>query len=174
MTQYAILEQKTWQQQAGLRTMLLWSSDTEGEFHIDPVPVVGHSIAHLYSPLLTEMADTWYLSPVSFDLGELTDDPVKHWEIEQDDIPEGEPYIIKKPIPVTVERQHESDFTAAFDAGNVSISGQTFQDAFQFLMLEILDTLDTLLSCQASLGSNAKRQLSVLSEYLAKTDSATR
>ena len=173
MSQYANLKQDVWQQQGILATMLPWSSDwrTEGEvLHINPAATLSRLSDDLYSSLI--FADTWHLSSAIF--GELTDDPVKHWEIEQDDIPEGEPYLIKKPIPVTIERQQEADFTAAFDAGNVSINGETFQDAFQSLTVEILDTLDTLLQCQASLGSSAKRQLSILGDYIAKTDSPPR
>ena len=116
--------------------------------------------------------DAWVLP--AGDVCALTDDPVKNWEITQDDIPAEEPYRIIKPVPVKVEREREMDFTATFEAGNVSIGGETFQDAFQSLVLEIMDTLDSLLDSDVNLGPDAKRQLRALGDYIVKTDNTTR
>jgi hypothetical protein len=177
MTQYANSEQETWQQLPVSETIVIWSAGgltaelTEAEV-LNVTPVVGfyHMSDYLSVPTTTA---TWsLLGPVPLD--ELTDDPVKHWEIEQAHVPEGEPYRIIKPIPVTVEPETDTGFTATFDAGNISISGETLHEAFQWLVLEILDTLDTLLACRMNLGSGAQRQLRILSEYIAKTDSPSR
>jgi len=105
---------------------------------------------------------------------DLTDEPIRYVEINQADIPMGEPYVLKKNIAAVVERESENEFIATFRAGNVAIGAETFGDAVQWLVLEILDTFDALTDCESNLGPDAERQFRTLSEYIAKTDGTTR
>jgi hypothetical protein len=105
---------------------------------------------------------------------DVTDEPIRYTDIKPSDIPQGEPYVLKKNIPVVVEWESGTDFIATFQAGNVSIGAETFRDAVQWLVVEILDAFDALTNFQSNLGPDAKRQLDILSDYIAKTDGATR
>jgi hypothetical protein len=172
MTQYANKEE-TWQETSS-PVVLFWPDDWRSRsltFELGVYEGIFPITAHLASHTI-ELPETLVLSAVN--LCTLADETIKDWEITQQDIPSGEPYKVIKPIPVKIVREHETDFTATFEAGNISIGGETFQDAFQSLVLEILDTLDTLLDCNASLGRDAALQLRTLSGYIGKTDNATR
>lgn len=98
----------------------------------------------------------------------------KEWEITQSDIPDGEPYQIIRPIPVKIEDDNEIEFTATFEAANIAIGGETPQDSFRWIVLEVLDTLDSLLSHGETLGPDAEKQLHTLSHYIVKADNASR
>src|SRR5208282_2910477 len=163
MTQYADLKE-TWYEIPS-PAVLFWPGNDwrslvsifdirafEGSYGIPPFA----SKLPAHGLITSVWIDTWVSAAGAC---ELIDEAVRNWEITQDDIPAGEPYRIIKPIPVKIEREHETDFTATFDAGNISIGGETFQDAFRWLVLEILDTLDSLLECTANLGPDAERQL---------------
>ena len=98
------------------------------------------------------------------------DRAVREATIEQSDLPAGEPYLLKKPIPVRMMRGSELDFTANFDDAGVSIGGESCHDAFEALVNEILDAFDYLAEHQAELGQEPQRQLTVLRTYLGKTN----
>ncbi len=101
---------------------------------------------------------------------EWPDAPVRYETIEQSDLPVGERYQIRAPIPVRVTREEPLDFTATFDEAGISIGGESFRDAFEALVNEILDTFDYLTEHQAELGAEPQRQLTVLRTYLGKTN----
>jgi hypothetical protein len=100
----------------------------------------------------------------------VTSDAVRHWRIEQTDIPPGEPYAVTVPIPVRIVREGELDFIASFEEASISISGESFRDAFQALVLDVLDTFDYLLSHCSDLGPWPEEQLAILKRHLAKAD----
>jgi hypothetical protein len=106
--------------------------------------------------------------PSSVSSFEWSEAPVRHFTIEQCNLPEGEPHIIKTPIPVTVTRENQVDFTASFDEAKISIGGESFRDAFEALVFEVLDTFDYLIEHEGELGAEPERQLKVLSKYLGK------
>lgn len=163
MTQYAKRDEETWRQTAP-ETILIslqdWpNTNTSVSFHFDPVPVI-------YLPLDKALAvtmDTWCLSP---DPVELSNDPVRHWEIEQENIPKDEPYKILKPIPVTVTEHNDLEFVASLDAANIAMGGTTFHDAFQALVFEILDVFDHLSANADRLGPQPEKQLKLLRTHL--------
>jgi len=95
---------------------------------------------------------------------------IKDWEIEQGDIPPEEPYRIETPIPVKVTRHNELDFTASFDDAGIAIGGESFHDAFQALVFELLDAFDYLLASSSCLGPEPRKQLEVLSKHIVKID----
>ncbi len=72
------------------------------------------------------------------------------------------------PIPVRIVREGELDFIASFEEADISISGESFRDAFQALALEVLDTFDYLLSHCSDLGPWPEQQLAILKRHLAK------
>ncbi|MBF6571247.1 MAG: hypothetical protein IVW54_20480 [Candidatus Binataceae bacterium] len=90
------------------------------------------------------------------------------WKIEQEDLPEGEPYAIIRDIPVKITRDGVLDFTATFEDANISIGGIHQRDAFQALVYEILDLFDYLAANSNTLGPEPQRQLAVLSEHIVK------
>lgn len=97
-------------------------------------------------------------------------DTIRYWRIEQTDIPPGEPYAVTVPIPVRMVREGELDFTASFEEADISISGESLRDAFQALVLEVLDTFDYLLSHCSDLGPWPEEQLAILKSHLAKAN----
>ncbi len=100
----------------------------------------------------------------------VTSDTVRYWRIEQTDIPPKEPYAVTMPIPVRVVREGELDFIASFEEASISIGGEGFHDAFQALVLEVLDTFDYLLSHCSDLGPWPEQQLAILKRHLAKAN----
>ena len=78
----------------------------------------------------------------------------------------GEPYTLLRPIPVRIEQVEAGDFLAEFDEANIAISGETYQEAFQNLIAEILNAFENFSTEEASLGPEPTRQLKVLRNYL--------
>jgi predicted RNase H-like HicB family nuclease len=77
-----------------------------------------------------------------------------------------EPYGVKRPIPVVVQRLQEG-FTASFVDANVNSSGDSQQEAYANVKELILDVFDSLRSLPASrLGPGPTRQLAVLREFI--------
>jgi hypothetical protein len=93
---------------------------------------------------------------------------VQQFTISQSDLPAGEPHRIRTPIPVNVTCEASADFVASFDQARISIGGESFDDAFGALVIELLDVFDYLTEHRAELGAEPERQLSVLSRYIAK------
>lgn len=77
-------------------------------------------------------------------------------------------YRLLQPIPYEINPLRADDFLATFDEGNIGISGDDAQDAYQSLVAEILDTFDRL-SSEPRLSPAASRQLEVLRRYIVKT-----
>jgi hypothetical protein len=100
----------------------------------------------------------------------VTSDTVRYWRIEQTDIPPGESYAVTAPIPVRIVREGELDFIGSFEEAYISISGESFHDAFLALVLEVLDTFDYLLSHRSDLGPWPEQQLAILERHLVKTN----
>jgi hypothetical protein len=100
----------------------------------------------------------------------VTSDSVRDWRIEQTDIPPEEPYAVTVPIPVRIVREGELDFIASLEEADISISGESFRDAFQALVLEVLDTFDYLLCHCSDLGPWPEEQLAILKRHLAQAN----
>lgn len=79
----------------------------------------------------------------------------------------GEPYTLLQPIPVKIEQIEEGDFLAGFDEANVAMSGETYQEAFQNLVAEVLNSFESFITEEANLGPEPARQLGILKKYLA-------
>ena len=62
------------------------------------------------------------------------------------------------------------DFTATFDEAGISIGGESFRDAFEALVSEILDTFDYFTKHEAELGPEPQRQLAILRRYIGSTN----
>jgi hypothetical protein len=86
--------------------------------------------------------------------------------INSSDLPRGEPYVIKTPIPIRLIRESSLDFTATFDEAGISIGGESLDDAVEALVNEILDVFDYFTKHQAELGLESQRQLTVLRKYI--------
>lgn len=80
----------------------------------------------------------------------------------------GEPYIVRKPIPVKIEQTDEDDHTASFEEANLAISGSTEQEAFQNLILEILNAFEDFCGEEQALGLEPSRQLVIFRQYLVR------
>lgn len=78
----------------------------------------------------------------------------------------GEPYTLLRAIPVRIEQVAAGDFLADFTEANIAISGETYQEAFQNLIAEILNAFENFSTEEASLGPEPTRQLKVLRNYL--------
>lgn len=76
-------------------------------------------------------------------------------------------YRIRRAIPYEIEQLQPNDFVARFAEANISIGGVDAQDAYQSLVAEILDTLDTLI-VEDQLSPAAADQLRILQTYLVK------
>ena len=77
-----------------------------------------------------------------------------------------EPYSVKKPIPVCVQRG-AGGFMASFADANINASGETQQEAYANLRELILDIFDSLTALpESKLGSGPRRQLAVLREFV--------
>jgi hypothetical protein len=170
MTQSAN-RKETWWEIAAVPTFPPRNFFTPEEISVSIHPItIDDSLLHYrFVSDLTIETDLFFSS--AFDL---SDEPIRYVEIAQSDIPLDEPYVLKKNIPAVVERESETDFIATFRAGNVSIAAETFRDAVQWLVLEILDTFDALTDCESNLGPDAERQFHILSDYIAKADGTTR
>ena len=95
---------------------------------------------------------------------------VQHAAINQADLPPGEPYDIKAPIPIKLIREGPLDFTAAFDDAGISIGDESLHDAVEALVSEILDVFDYFTKHQSELGPEPQRQLNVLRKYIGSTN----
>ncbi len=78
----------------------------------------------------------------------------------------GEPYTLLRAIPVKIEQVEARDFVAEFDEANIAISGETYHEAFQNLIAEILNAFENFSTEEARLGPEPTRQLEVLRNYL--------
>ena len=94
----------------------------------------------------------------------------RDWQIEQDDLPEGEPYTIIRDIPVRINKDNEVEYTATFENACLSIGGISPKDAFQALVYEILDALDYMIAHRSELGPEPLRQLGILSQHIVKSN----
>jgi hypothetical protein len=93
----------------------------------------------------------------------------------QDDAPEiclinslEEGYVVLLPIPVQISRSTDGTYLASFEEANIAIGGADPQDAYQSLVAEILDTIDTLID-EPRLSPPAAAQLQVLRNYVFKS-----
>jgi predicted RNase H-like HicB family nuclease len=81
-----------------------------------------------------------------------------------------EAFVLRKNMPVCIE-QTEDSFVATFLDANVSTSGETKEEACSNLRSLILDTLESLeAEPEAELGPEPIRQLSVLREFIARSN----
>lgn len=80
----------------------------------------------------------------------------------------GEPYRIRRPIPVLIERVDDNDFLASFEEANLAFSGTTKREAFQNLAIEILNAFEMFSEQESNLGPEPIRQLAVLRSYLVR------
>jgi hypothetical protein len=80
----------------------------------------------------------------------------------------GEPYALRRPIPVTIQKLEADDFEARFEEANLAVSGETIQEAFQNLAIEILNIFEIFNQEENNLGPEPTRQLRVLKQYLAR------
>jgi len=78
-------------------------------------------------------------------------------------------YNVRQPIPYEIEQVGEGDYLASFDEANIAIGGLDDQDAYQALIIEILNTFDTLTEEESHLSSAAARQLEILRTYIERT-----
>lgn len=78
----------------------------------------------------------------------------------------GEPYDILQPIPIKIECMGEDDFLASFDEVNLSIGGETEQEALQNIIAEILDTFEIFSGEEYRIGPEPAHQLRVMKKYL--------
>lgn len=78
----------------------------------------------------------------------------------------GEPYTLRRPIPVKIETVGDEDYLASFDEANIAISGETYQEAFQNLVAEVLNSFENFIREETNLGPEPSRQLKILKRYL--------
>lgn len=78
----------------------------------------------------------------------------------------GEPFNLLKPIPVKIERVDKNDFLVSFEEANITMPGESDQEAFQNLIGHTLDVFEALSNEETSLGPEPARQLKVLRKYL--------
>ena len=83
-----------------------------------------------------------------------------------DDLRDGV-YRVRQPFSIKITRIGAGNFEASFREANIAISGIDRDDAYQALVAEILDTLDTLAE-EPNLIPHAARQLQILREYIAQ------
>ncbi|HYD49240.1 MAG TPA: hypothetical protein VEB21_12865 [Terriglobales bacterium] len=79
----------------------------------------------------------------------------------------GEPYAVRKPIPVSLN-YGPSSVLASFDEANIAMSGDTPAEAMANLAADILDTFDAYDSERGRLGPGPQQQLCVLDSYISK------
>ncbi|MBI1972478.1 hypothetical protein HYS50_00550 [Candidatus Woesearchaeota archaeon] len=78
-----------------------------------------------------------------------------------------EPYEVRKPIPVILQREGKDNCTAGWYDANIHSGGANEQEAFDNLKSLVLDAFESLRSEKPeSLGPEPKRCLAVLNEYL--------
>ena len=77
-----------------------------------------------------------------------------------------EPYILLRSISVKIKRIEDNDFLASFEEANISMSGETEQEALQNLIAHILDVFEIFSEEESSLGPEPARQLRVLKQYI--------
>jgi hypothetical protein len=80
----------------------------------------------------------------------------------------GEPYALRRPMPVAIQMLEADDFEARFEEANLAVSGETIQEAFQNLAIEILNIFEIFNEEESNLGPEPTRQLRVLKQYLAR------
>ena len=76
-------------------------------------------------------------------------------------------YHVLQPIAVEIRRVGIGDYEASFREANIAMSGDDLNDAFQALVVEILETLDVLLREQ-NLGPDAADQRRILDTYIVR------
>ncbi len=147
-------------------------STEKAEARVFPMPVACVAItAYLSHPLALHAADWRQSTPQVLVAGLASglDQNRQYWKIADSDIPDAEPYHVLVPIPVTLVR-HGLDFTASWDEANIAIGGESFRDAFQALVLELLDAYDHFSTNQSQLGLEAERQFDLLKKHLVRVD----
>lgn len=80
----------------------------------------------------------------------------------------GEPYAVRSPIPVSIERIDEGDYLASFEEANIASPGITFQEAYQNLAIELLNIFEKFTEEKNNLGPEPTRQLNILRRYLVR------
>src|SRR5437016_5679387 len=105
----------------------VWSYQVSEAVGVWVIGTLATSEQHTWGAVTTAAFIDWRASLTSI-LGAVSffdsvDAPVREATIEQSDLPAGEPYVLKKPIPVRMMREGELDFTANFDDAGVSIGG---------------------------------------------------
>lgn len=78
-------------------------------------------------------------------------------------------YRVRQPFCVQITEIGVGNFEATFPEAHIAICGIDRHDAYQALVAEILDTLDTLTE-ERSLIPKAAEQLQTLREYIAKEE----
>ena len=102
------------------------------------------------------------------------DQIVLHWKIEQEDLPNGEPYEITTPIPVVVNRESDIEFEANIGEANLAGTGATRNEAFTNLVCVTLDAFDYFDTHQDELGPGPMAQWNFLRAHIAKTHNGSR
>jgi hypothetical protein len=74
--------------------------------------------------------------------------------------------------PLKIKYQHTDEgFIASFPEANIAISGVSRQDAYQALVVEILDAFDDWSADESALGLGPRQQQAVLRKHIAKATS---
>ena len=79
-----------------------------------------------------------------------------------------EPFEVRRPIPVVVRPAGEEHVATFFDA-NISMSGDTEEEAVSNLRELIVDVFDELEADEGNLGPEPARQLAVLRAFMERT-----
>ena len=77
-------------------------------------------------------------------------------------------YKVLKTIIVEIREIGPGDYEAAFKEGNIAICGISSRDAYQALVVTILDTFDVL-TAEPRLSPQSAEQIRVLRTYIGKT-----
>lgn len=99
---------------------------------------------------------------------------IQHWTIKQSDLPREEPYKLAASISVLMTQDSETEFTAEIKAANLAATGFTRNEAFNYLICELLDAFDYLSAHESELGLGPAAQFAFLRAYLGKTDNGSR
>ena len=120
-------------------------------------------------PEYTELDEWWQCQSV----GEIVQNIHQNqWEASSPEEPPlikefpGEPYRVKKPIPVKIRLLDNTTFEASFEEGNIGWSDESEDEAREGLKVEILNALEDFEVHESILGPEPKRQLVVLRNHL--------
>jgi hypothetical protein len=105
---------------------------------------------------------------------EFAEQPVRYRLLTQEDLPQEESYQIIQPLEVKVSRRAATEHTAEIEAANLAATGQTFNEAFQNLVYQVLDVFDYLTENAERLGPGPASQLAYLRSRIASTNNRPR